>query len=130
MISRATSGRRAQIETRDPPSARIFAKVVPQDPAPSTATRRGSAPSSRLTRLFSRMLMPLPNDARGGGYPCRMGGRSGAARRWFAEFARGFGSIRHGFAFWRVRPGLMALGLLPAVIVAVVLAALLVVLAI
>ncbi len=51
-------------------------------------------------------------------------------RRWFGEFARGFVSLRHGFAFWRVRPGLMALGLVPAVIVAAVFAVLLVVLAI
>lgn len=59
-----------------------------------------------------------------------MHARSGSVRRWFGEFARGFVSIRHGFAFWRVRPGLMALGLLPAVIVAVVFAALIVVLAV
>jgi CysZ protein len=51
-------------------------------------------------------------------------------RRWFGEFARGFVSLRHGFAFWRVRPGLMALGLVPAVIVAAVFAVLLVLLAI
>src|SRR6202012_4220101 len=33
--------RRAQSTTSDPPSARIFANVVPQLPAPSTAMRRG-----------------------------------------------------------------------------------------
>jgi CysZ protein len=59
-----------------------------------------------------------------------MGARADAVRRWFGEFARGFVSIRHGFAFWRVRPGLMALGLLPAVIVAAVFAVLIVLLAV
>jgi CysZ protein len=58
-----------------------------------------------------------------------MGGGSGAVRRWFHEFARGFVSLRHGFAFWRVRPGLMLLGLVPAIIVAAAFAVLLVVLA-
>jgi CysZ protein len=59
-----------------------------------------------------------------------MAAGSGRMRRWFGEFARGFVSLRHGFAFWRVRPGLMALGLVPAVIVAAVFAVLVVVLAI
>jgi CysZ protein len=58
-----------------------------------------------------------------------MGPRADAARRWFAEVARGFASIRHGFAFWRVRPGLMALGLLPAAVVAALFAVLIVLLA-
>ncbi|PZQ90822.1 MAG: hypothetical protein DI534_06450 [Leifsonia xyli] len=59
-----------------------------------------------------------------------MGARTDAARRWIGEVARGFGSIRHGFAFWRIRPGLMALGFVPAIFVAAVFAVLLVVLAI
>lgn len=36
------------------------------------------------------------------------------------EFFAGFVLLFRGFAFWRVRPGLMLLGLLPALIVAVV----------
>src|SRR5690606_31429213 len=59
-----------------------------------------------------------------------MAAGSGRMRRWFGEFARGFVSLRHGFAFWRVRPGLMALGLVPAVVVAAVFAVLVVLLAI
>jgi CysZ protein len=37
------------------------------------------------------------------------------------EFARGIGMLGRGFGYWRRRPGLMALGLAPAAIVAVVL---------
>ena len=33
------------------------------------------------------------------------------------EFLRGVALLGRGFAFWSVRPGLMALGLLPAVLV-------------
>ena len=58
-----------------------------------------------------------------------MGARTDAARRWIAEVARGFASLRHGFAFWRIHPGLMALGLLPALVVAIVLGGLVVLLA-
>jgi CysZ protein len=58
-----------------------------------------------------------------------MGARTDAAHRWIAEVARGFASLRHGFAFWRIRPGLMALGLLPALVVAIVLGGLVVLLA-
>lgn len=36
------------------------------------------------------------------------------------EFVRGAALLAHGFAFWRSRPGLMALGLVPAAIVGVV----------
>ncbi|MEI3847254.1 MULTISPECIES: EI24 domain-containing protein [unclassified Microbacterium] len=36
------------------------------------------------------------------------------------EFARGVGLLGRGFAYWRRRPGLMALGLVPAAIVAVI----------
>src|SRR3954447_10922523 len=39
------------------------------------------------------------------------------------EFIGGVGSLVQGFAYWRRRPGLMALGLLPAAIVALVLLA-------
>ena len=39
LIAAATSGRRAQSTTSRPASARTFAKVVPHDPAPRTATR-------------------------------------------------------------------------------------------
>lgn len=38
------------------------------------------------------------------------------------EFFGGFATLGRGFAFWRVRPGLMALGLVPAAIVAAVVA--------
>ncbi|MGX5696762.1 EI24 domain-containing protein [Agromyces soli] len=41
------------------------------------------------------------------------------------EFAAGFGLVWRGFAFWRRRPDAMALGLIPAAIAFVVLAALL-----
>ncbi|MFT4028842.1 MAG: EI24 domain-containing protein [Protaetiibacter sp.] len=58
-----------------------------------------------------------------------MGERADAARRWPAELARGFASLRHGFAFWRIRPGMMALCLLPALVVALVLGGLVVLLA-
>lgn len=58
-----------------------------------------------------------------------MGARTDAARRWLGEVARGFASLRHGFAFWRIRPGLMALGLLPALVVAILLGGLVVLLA-
>ncbi|MFB8147976.1 EI24 domain-containing protein [Microbacterium sp. NPDC056003] len=37
------------------------------------------------------------------------------------EFARGVGMLGRGFGYWRRRPGLMALGLVPAAIVALVL---------
>ena len=33
------------------------------------------------------------------------------------DFARGVGMLGRGFGYWRRRPGLMALGLLPAAIV-------------
>jgi len=59
-----------------------------------------------------------------------MGARTDAARRWLGEVARGVAWIRHGFAFWRVRPGLMALGFIPALVVAALFAALLIVLAV
>ncbi|PRA78709.1 EI24 domain-containing protein [Microbacterium sp. MYb66] len=42
------------------------------------------------------------------------------------EFAAGIRTLLRGFGLWRTRPGLMALGLIPAVIAVVVLAALLV----
>jgi CysZ protein len=58
-----------------------------------------------------------------------VGRRTDAARRWLGEVARGVGAIRHGFAFWRVRPGLMALGFVPALVVAAGFATLLVILA-
>lgn len=59
-----------------------------------------------------------------------MGARTDAARAWLGEAARGVASIRHGFAFWRVRPGLMALGFVPALVVAALFGVLLVVLAV
>lgn len=46
------------------------------------------------------------------------------------EFFGGFATLGRGFAFWRVRPGLMALGLVPAAIVAGVVATSLVLLGI
>jgi CysZ protein len=36
---------------------------------------------------------------------------------FFREFAAGFGHLIRGFTYWKRRPGLMALGLLPAAIV-------------
>lgn len=44
------------------------------------------------------------------------------------EFAAGFATLGRGFAFWRERPGLMWLGLLPAAIVAAAIVAVIVVL--
>lgn len=44
-----------------------------------------------------------------------------------SEFAAGFGTLLRGFAMWRRRPGLMALGLVPALIVGAVLLTLLIV---
>jgi len=43
-----------------------------------------------------------------------------AATNPFREFAAGVGTLGRGFAFWRERPRVMALGLVPAAIVAVV----------
>jgi CysZ protein len=45
------------------------------------------------------------------------------------EFAAGFGHLFQGFTYWKRRPGLMSLGLLPAAIVALVLGGLLILLA-
>ncbi len=42
------------------------------------------------------------------------------------EFAAGIRTLLRGFGLWRTRPGLMVLGLIPAIIAVVVLAALLV----
>ncbi|MBT2496920.1 EI24 domain-containing protein [Microbacterium sp. ISL-59] len=42
------------------------------------------------------------------------------------EFAAGIRTLLRGFGLWRTRPGLMALGLIPAIIAVIVLAALLV----
>lgn len=50
---------------------------------------------------------------------------SGAVREFFA----GFSVLGRGFAMWRRRPGLMLFGMLPAVIVAIVFAAVVVLLA-
>jgi CysZ protein len=44
---------------------------------------------------------------------------------FFREFAAGFGHLIRGFSYWKRRPLLMLLGLLPAAIVAIVLGALL-----
>jgi CysZ protein len=44
----------------------------------------------------------------------------------FREFAAGFGLLAQGFGFWRVRPRAMALGLVPAAVAFVLLAAALV----
>src|SRR4051794_22842415 len=43
----------------------------------------------------------------------------------FREVPAGFGHLIRGFAYWKRRPGLMLLGLLPAAIVAIVLGGLL-----
>src|SRR4051812_47687951 len=51
-------------------------------------------------------------------------------RKVLREFFSGFAVLGRGFGLWRRRPGLMALGLIPALIVAVVMGGLLVLLAI
>jgi CysZ protein len=55
----------------------------------------------------------------------RESGSPGAVREFFA----GFAVLGRGFGLWRRRPGLMLLGMLPAIVVALVFAAVIVVLA-
>ena len=55
----------------------------------------------------------------------RHSGSPGAVREFFA----GFAVLGRGFGLWRRRPGLMLLGMLPAIVVAVVFAAVVVLLA-
>ncbi|QEO10637.1 EI24 domain-containing protein [Protaetiibacter larvae] len=52
-----------------------------------------------------------------------MGRRADATRHVGTELLRGVRDLGRGFGFWRVRPGLMALGLLPAALVAIALGA-------
>src|SRR6478736_224240 len=61
-ISLASSGRRAHIVTWAPPSARILPNVVPQLPAPITATRGRAASVLRLkaTRLLLAVIGRIP----------------------------------------------------------------------
>src|SRR4051812_42885022 len=123
MISRANSGRRAHTATREPPSARVFANVGPHDPAPITATcgtpTIGSCivltSSPGVTRSFwqargfwqaERMARPTGRDA------------TAQAHRFASEFFGGFTTLFRGFGWWKRRPDLMLLGLLPALIVA------------
>ncbi|MEP6844182.1 MAG: EI24 domain-containing protein [Pseudolysinimonas sp.] len=58
--------------------------------------------------------------------PQRVARSPGATR----EFLSGFAVLGRGFALWRRRPGLMLLGMVPAVVVAIVFAAVVVLLAI
>src|SRR6478736_4174548 len=61
-ISLASSGRRAHIVTWAPPSARILPNVVPQLPAPMTATRGRAASCLRLKapRLLLAVIGRVP----------------------------------------------------------------------
>src|SRR6478735_8967450 len=62
-ISLASSGRRAHIVTCAPPSARILPNVVPQLPAPTTATRGRAASVLRLkaARLLLAVIGRVPS---------------------------------------------------------------------
>ena len=58
-----------------------------------------------------------PHPAYPGGVSNRVAAVATRPLRAVPEFLRGVALLGRGFAFWSVRPGLMALGLLPAVLV-------------
>src|SRR6478736_8388429 len=61
-ISCASSGRRAHMVTWAPPSARILPNVVPQLPAPMTATRgRDSCLRLKAPRLLLTVIGRVPS---------------------------------------------------------------------